>query len=63
MLNLDSGTKTQDSNLQLVLSEVVIVSGAPSGLASNQWFVVTYAQPNQVAVDALAFTYACTGKF
>ena len=58
MLDLDSGTKTQDSNLQLVLPEVLVVSAAPGGLASNQWFVVTAAQPNPVAVDALAFAFA-----
>ena len=61
MLDLGSGTKTQDSTLQLVLPEVVIVSAAPGGLASNQWFVVTSAQPNPVAVDALAFAFADKG--
>ena len=61
MLDLDDRTKTQESNLQLVLPEVVVVSAAPGGLASNQRFVVTSAKSNPVAVDALAFAFADIG--
>ena len=61
MLNLDGGTKAQDSNLQLVLPEVVVIPAAPAGLTSNQRFVVTSAQPNPVAIDTLAFAFAYVG--
>ena len=61
MLNLDGGTKTQDSNLQLVLPKVVVIPAAPGGLTSNQRFVLTSAQPNPVAVHALAFAFADVG--
>ena len=61
LLNLDGGTKAQDSDLQLVFPKVVVVSAAPGGLASNQRFVVAAAQPNPVAVNALAFAFADVG--
>ena len=61
MLNLDGGTKAQDSNLQLVLPAVVVIPAAPAGLTSNRRFVVTSAQPNPVAIDTLAFAFAYVG--